>query len=145
MGKPTVVFNRSDTNRAVQPQVTARSLKFRIYEEEGLYYLCSENKGADQLRSITAKLICAFVFAYADCWFSHETAHEMHFVCFLQQAMMWLEYSISTEHRSFPPLVNIPLSIEGFSVTPLVTSAFKYQFVIPSLHLGTFCYQLITS
>ena len=28
----------------------ARGLKFRIEEEEGLYYLCSENKGADQLR-----------------------------------------------------------------------------------------------
>ena len=28
----------------------ARCLKFRIYEVEGLYYLCSENKGADQLR-----------------------------------------------------------------------------------------------
>ena len=40
----------SDTNRAVQPQKMARSFKFRIYEEEGLYYLCSENKGADQLR-----------------------------------------------------------------------------------------------
>ena len=25
--------------------------------------------------SITAKLICVFVFAYADCWFSHEAAH----------------------------------------------------------------------
>ena len=23
----------------------------------------------------TAKLICVFVFAYADCWFSHEAAH----------------------------------------------------------------------
>ena len=28
----------------------ARSWKFRIKEVEGLYYLCSENKGADQLR-----------------------------------------------------------------------------------------------
>ena len=28
----------------------ARSLKFRMEEEEGLYYPCSENKGADQLR-----------------------------------------------------------------------------------------------
>ena len=28
----------------------ARGLKFRIYVVEGLYYLCSENKGADQLR-----------------------------------------------------------------------------------------------
>ena len=25
-------------------------------------------------RSDTAKLICVFVFAYADCWFSHEAA-----------------------------------------------------------------------
>ena len=28
----------------------ARGLKFQNYKEEGLYYLCSENKGADQLR-----------------------------------------------------------------------------------------------
>ena len=28
----------------------ARSLKFCVEEEEGLYYPCSENKGADQLR-----------------------------------------------------------------------------------------------
>ena len=54
---------------------------------EELYYPCSENKGADQLRSVnkgadqlrsvTAKLICAFVFAYADCWFSHAAAHNV--------------------------------------------------------------------
>ena len=25
--------------------------------------------------AVTAKLICVFVFAYADCWFSHEAAH----------------------------------------------------------------------
>ena len=25
--------------------------------------------------AVTAKLICVFVFAYATCWFSHETAH----------------------------------------------------------------------
>ena len=25
--------------------------------------------------AVTAKLICVFVFAYADCWFSHEVAH----------------------------------------------------------------------
>ena len=24
---------------------------------------------------VTAKLICVFVFAYADCWFSHDLAH----------------------------------------------------------------------
>ena len=40
----------SDTNQAVQLQKMARGLKFRIKKVEGLYYLCSENKGADQLR-----------------------------------------------------------------------------------------------
>ena len=39
----------SDTNKTVQPQKLARGLKFQIKEVEGLYYLCSENKGADQL------------------------------------------------------------------------------------------------
>ena len=51
MRKPTFWFSTwSDTNRAVQPQMMARGLKFRIEKVEGLYYLCSENKGADQLR-----------------------------------------------------------------------------------------------
>ena len=51
MRKPTFWFpTRSDTNRAVRSQKIARGLKFRIEKEEGLYYLCSENKGADQLR-----------------------------------------------------------------------------------------------
>ena len=44
----------SDTNLAVQPQRMARGLKFRIKAVDGLYYLCSENKG-----------ICPFVFADA--------------------------------------------------------------------------------
>ena len=39
----------SNTNRAVQPQKIARGLKSRIKEVEGLYYLCSINKGSDQL------------------------------------------------------------------------------------------------
>ena len=43
--------NRFNTNRPVQSLKRARSLKFRIEVEEGLYYPSSENKGADQLRS----------------------------------------------------------------------------------------------
>ena len=35
-----------------------------------MYYLCSKNKGADQL--------VVTVFANADCWFSHEAAHFSH-------------------------------------------------------------------
>ena len=45
-GVPT----RSNTNRAVQLLNMARGLKFWIYEVEGLYYPCSKNKDADQLR-----------------------------------------------------------------------------------------------
>ena len=67
MGKPTMWFpNRSDTNRPVQSQKQARSLNFWINVEEELCYPSNENKGAN--------LICVFVFAYADCWFSHEAA-----------------------------------------------------------------------
>ena len=43
--------------QAVQPQKMARGWKFRILEVEGLYYLCSKNKGA-----VTTQLICPFVF-----------------------------------------------------------------------------------
>ena len=59
MGKP--VFRVSNTNRAVQPQKMARVLKFQNFVADGLYYLLSENKGADKLR-VTAQLICIFVF-----------------------------------------------------------------------------------
>ena len=62
MGKPTIWFpTRSDTNQYVKLQKQARGLKFRIYEEGGSYYPCSANEGA-------------FVFAYADCWFSDAAA-----------------------------------------------------------------------
>ena len=52
MGKPTMWYlNRSDTNRRVQSQKIARDWKFWIHKVEELFYPCSENKGADQLRS----------------------------------------------------------------------------------------------
>ena len=51
MRKPTFWFPTwSDTNQAVQSQKLARGLKFRIKDVAGLYYTCSGNKGADQLR-----------------------------------------------------------------------------------------------
>ena len=51
MRKPVFGFpTLSDTNQAVQSKNMPRCLKFRIKEEEGLYYPCSENKGADQFR-----------------------------------------------------------------------------------------------
>ena len=49
MGNSTVWFsNRSDTNLPSQSQKMARDWKFWIKKEEELYYLCSDNKDADQ-------------------------------------------------------------------------------------------------
>ena len=65
MRKPTLWFpTRSDTNRAVEPQYIARSLK-----EEGLYYPCNENKGADQLPGYHQADLCLYLRIYANCWF----------------------------------------------------------------------------
>ena len=73
MGFPT----RYDTHQAVQLQKIARRLKVLIKQVEGLYYLYSETKGADQLHSYhtaPTQLICSFVFAYAKSRFSHDAA-----------------------------------------------------------------------
>ena len=52
---------RSCTNRSVQLQKLARSLKFRILKVGEWFYPCSENKGADQLCSYcTADLRLCF-------------------------------------------------------------------------------------
>ena len=57
---------RSDTNRPVQSQKQARSLKFRIRAAKTRALISY---------AVTAQLICGFVFAYAKCWFSHAVAH----------------------------------------------------------------------
>ena len=59
MGKPTMWFsNRSDTKGRVQSQKMAGDWKFWIEKVEGLYYPCSESKGADQLRSYCEADLC---------------------------------------------------------------------------------------
>ena len=60
----------SQRNQAVQPHKMARSLKFRIKKVEKLYYLCSENKDADQLRGYDLRLC----FCIAKSRFSHDVA-----------------------------------------------------------------------
>ena len=48
--KPTFWFlTRCDTNQAIQLQKMSRGLNFWILKVDGLYYLCSENKGAASL------------------------------------------------------------------------------------------------
>ena len=63
--------NRSDTNQPVQSQKMAKDWKFwkrhctiRVEKTKMLISFV-----------VTVKLICVFVFAYANCWFSHEAAH----------------------------------------------------------------------
>ena len=51
---------RTHTNRAVLPQNMARGLKFQIKEVEGWYFLCNENKGADQLHGYRAVDLCLY-------------------------------------------------------------------------------------
>ena len=75
MRKPAFWFPTwSDTNQAVQLQKMARGSKFRIKKVEGLYYLCSENKGSDQLRSYREAHL-RLLFAYVKRWFSRDKAH----------------------------------------------------------------------
>ena len=52
----------------------ARGLKFRILKVEALYYLCSKNKGADQLCGY-CEADLRLCFAYAKSQFSHDEAH----------------------------------------------------------------------
>ena len=49
-GASDLIRHKPDTNQSVKSHKMARGLKFRILGLEGLYYPCSENKGADQLR-----------------------------------------------------------------------------------------------
>ena len=66
--------SRSDTNQAVQSQNQASSLKFRIKKQRKCSIRVAKTMALISF-AVTAKLICVFVFAYADCWFSHEAAH----------------------------------------------------------------------
>ena len=65
-------LNRSNTNPAVQPQMTARNFGFKTKRDCTMRVA---KKKALISFAVTAKLICTFVFAYADCWFSHAAAH----------------------------------------------------------------------
>ena len=67
---------RSHTNRAVVPQKMAGGLKFGIKKVEGLYFLCSENKDADQLLGA-----CLCFRIYAKSRFSHDMALMMKLIC----------------------------------------------------------------
>ena len=70
----------SDTNQAVQLQKIARGLKLRNKKVGGLYYMYLYMEHISF--AVTAKLICAFVFAYAKRWFSNDAAQIGHSIVF---------------------------------------------------------------
>ena len=38
-------------------------------------FICEANTKGLISFTVTTKLFCSFIFAYADCWFSHDAAH----------------------------------------------------------------------
>ena len=48
--------------------------------------------------AVTAKLICVFVFAYADCWFSHEAAQTDYFKSTFDGITMLINISKGGKH-----------------------------------------------
>ena len=57
-----------------KPQKQARSLKFQFKKKRDCTIYVTKTKGLISF-AVTAKLVCTFVFAYANCWFSHAVAH----------------------------------------------------------------------
>ena len=43
------LFGHKQPSTATKVGLGLEALKFQIYKEEGLYYLCSKNKGVDQM------------------------------------------------------------------------------------------------
>ena len=67
---------RSDTNQAVQVQKMVRVWKFWLKNRKRRDPTIQVAKTKVLISfAVTTKLICAFVFAYAKCWFSCDAAH----------------------------------------------------------------------
>ena len=64
--------------------------------------------------AVTAKLICTFGFAYADCWFSHEAAH-------LSVESSWLMKHTFMKHKCFLIVCLIKILSRGFECEALCT------------------------
>ena len=63
----------SDTNRAVQSQKMLETGNFGFRKWRNCTIRVAKTKALISF-AVTAKLICAFIFTYADCWFSHAAA-----------------------------------------------------------------------
>ena len=67
MRKPTIWISiMVDTNQPVQSQKQAKKLE--ITDLRSIGTVLSEKRKQMRSFTVTAKLVCAFVFAYANCW-----------------------------------------------------------------------------
>ena len=81
----------------------ARGLEFRIKVVQGLYYLCSENNGADHDLHLNA---------YAKSWFSHDVAYLIMMYCILCNSFMKnLFMAISRPVRMYVLIFTFPLQV----------------------------------
>ena len=68
--------------------------------------------------AVTAKLICAFVFAYAHCWFSHAAAHiilKAAAICdmLINVTMTSDTFCNANRNRSIRQIIAIPGYVQG--------------------------------
>ena len=123
VGKSTMlILTRSDTNQAVQPLEMARGLKFHIKEVKILYFPSSENKGADQLRSLRLCFRICKTLVFSWCGSSVDLARPD--VSIWNYLHVWLlffneplRYKTTRDYK-FPP-VSVPggeLSLVNYSV-----------------------------
>ena len=71
----TMFPNRSDTNRAVQAQKIRLDLEILGLKRRGIVRSRVVKTKVLISFAVTAKLICTFVFAYANVQFSHDADH----------------------------------------------------------------------
>ena len=64
--------------------------------EEGLYYLCSENKEADQLRSYCAADL-HLCFAFANNWFSYYVAPLNHYTIYVVKTKKLISCAVTAQ------------------------------------------------
>ena len=140
------ISDQVSTNRPVQSQKIARSLKFGMKEGEGLYYPSSENKGADHgnreadlhlcfLPSISLVFLCSGSYVSRDpgmtlTYFTHGSTVHMSGEHFRTHAMMtlWFEFNDKCQRRHF-------CSTEGVNYVIV----YKSCFLTPGSLLGMTC------
>ena len=71
-------------------------------------YPCNENKGAISF-AVTAKLICAFVFAYAKIRFSHDAAHDDSLSIVSTDRMLKKTFLVANPLNDFTKTLNIKI------------------------------------